>query len=272
MFRPASGRSTIRPLVSLLPSSLAGDKILVALATILLAYSNSHVLRTARGSVDFIFMLTRDDQTVEDSLEVLDAIRPLSLRHIGFKDIGVGPAVLQELNRRIKAQGAISYLEVVGTTPEACLRSVRVGREIGVDRLLGGTDADAALRIIEGSGVEYYPFPGFPHGHPTVLGGGPEEVAAHCKAFVAKGCAGVDLLAYRATDAEPLDLVRAARRALGGHTLIVAGSVDQPARIEALADAGADAFTIGSAVFNGTFSPRKGALVSQLRDVLAACG
>jgi hypothetical protein len=222
--------------------------------------------------MDFIFMLTRDDQTVEDALDVLDAIRPLGLRHIGFKDVGVPPEVLRELNRNIKAQGAISYLEVVGTTPEACLRSVRVGLEIGVDRLLGGTDADAALRILEGSGIDYYPFPGFPSGHPTVLGGGPEDVAAHCQAFVAKGCAGVDLLAYRASHAEPLDLVRAARRGLGGRTLIVAGSVDQPARIAALAAAGADAFTIGSAVFKGAFSPRKGALLSQLRDVLAACG
>ena len=159
-------------------------------------------------------MLTRDDQTVEDALEVLEAIRPLGLRHIGFKDIGVAPDVLRTLNHGIKAKGAISYLEVVGTTPEACLRSVRIGLEIGVDRLLGGTDVDAALEILEGSGIGYYPFPGFPHGHPTVLRGGPDEVAAHCEAFVAKGCAGVDLLAYRASDAEPLDLVRAARRAL----------------------------------------------------------
>ena len=217
-------------------------------------------------------MLTRDDQTVEDALEVLDAIRPLGLRHIGFKDTGVPPEGLQAVNRSIKAQGALSYLEVVATTPEACLRSVRVGLEIGVDRLLGGTEVDAALQILKGSGIDYYPFPGFPSGHPTVLGGGPEDVAAHCRAFVAKGCAGVDLLAYRAADAEPLDLVRAARRALGDRTLIVAGSVDQPGRIAALAEAGADAFTIGSALFNGAFSPRKGALLSQLRDVLAACG
>jgi hypothetical protein len=222
--------------------------------------------------MDFIFMLTRDDRTVEDALEVLAAIRPLGLRHIGFKDIGVAPGVLRTLNHDIKAQGAISYLEVVGATPEACLRSVRVGLEIGVDRLLGGTDIDAALEILEGSGIGYYPFPGFPRGHPTVLGGGPDDVAAHCEAFVAKGCAGVDLLAYRASDAKPLDLVRAARRALGDRTLIVAGSVDQPERIAALAEAGADAFTIGSAVFNGSFSPRKGALLSQLRDVVAACG
>jgi hypothetical protein len=149
---------------------------------------------------------------------------------------------------------------------------VRVGLEIGVDRMLGGTDVDAALRILEGSGIGYYPFPGFPHGHPTVLGGRADDVAAHCEAFVAKGCAGVDLLAYRASDAEPLDLVRTARRALRDRTLIVAGSVDHPARIAALAEAGADAFTIGSAVFNGSFSPRKGALLSQLRDVVAACG
>ena len=216
-------------------------------------------------------MLTRDDQTVEDALDVLDAIRPLGLRHIGFKDVGVPPDVLQELNQAIKAQGAISYLEVVSTTHEASLRSARIGLEIGVDRLLGGTDADAILAILNGSGIEYYPFPGFPRGHPTVLGGRPDDVEAHCRAFVAKGCAGVDLLAYRATDTEPLDLVRAARRALGDRTLIVAGSVDQPARIRALRDAGADAFTIGSAVFNGAFSPRKGALLSQLRDVLAAC-
>jgi len=97
--------------------------------------------------MDFIFMLTRDDQTVEDALEVLEAISPLGLRHIGFKDKGVPPEVLQAVNRSIKAQGAISYLEVVATTPEASLSSVRVGLEIGVDRLLGGTEADAALQI-----------------------------------------------------------------------------------------------------------------------------
>ena len=222
--------------------------------------------------MDFIFMLTRDDQTVEDALEVLDVIRPLGLRHIGFKDVGVRPEVLQTLNSGIQAQGATSYLEVVATSPEACLQSVRVGLEIGVDRLLGGTEADAALQILKGSGIDYYPFPGFPNGHPTALGGTPADIAAHCKAFVAKGCAGVDLLAYRATDAAPLDLVRAARRALGDRTLIVAGSVDQPGRIAALAEAGADSFTIGSAVFNGAFSPRKGLLLSRLRDVLAACG
>jgi hypothetical protein len=220
--------------------------------------------------VDFIFMLTRDDQTVEDCLAVLDGIRDVGLTHVGFKDVGVDSRTLGALTDGIKRAGAVSYLEVVSTTPEACLRSARVAVQIGVDRLLGGTDAGPILDVLAGSRVAYYPFPGRPEGHPTRLGGTSETVAADCRRFAALGCAGVDLLAYRATEADPLDLVRAARAATPGH-VIAAGSVNSPARIQALGKAGADAFTIGSAAFDGSFSPRKGLLRSQLLDILAAC-
>jgi hypothetical protein len=219
--------------------------------------------------VDFIFMLTRDDQTVEDCLGVLDAIRDVGLTHLGFKDVGVDARVLGRLTERIKAAGGTVHLEVVSTSAEACLRSARAAVEIGVDRLLGGTDAEPILDIVAGRGVAYYPFPGRPEGHPTRLGGSPADVAADCRRFAGLGCAGVDLLAYRATEAAPLDLVRAARAATPGY-LIVAGSVNTPARIKDLRAAGADAFTIGSAAFDGSFSPRKGLLASQLRDIAAA--
>jgi hypothetical protein len=221
--------------------------------------------------VDFIFMLTRDDQTVEDCLEVLGAIRGIGLGHVGFKDVGVEARVLGRLVEGIKQAGGVSYLEVVSTTPEACLRSARTAVDIGVDRLLGGTDVERILEVVGGRGVAYHPFPGRPEGHPTRLGGRPEDVAADCRRFAALGCAGADLLAYRATEADPLDLVRAARQAMPGY-LVVAGSVRSREQIGALRQAGADAFTIGSAAFDGSFSPRKGLLVSQLQDVLAACG
>lgn len=220
--------------------------------------------------MDFVFMLTRADQTVSDCLDVLDDIRGVGLRHIGFKDVGVPPAVLAELARQIRGLGATSYMEVVSTSPEAVLRSARVGREIGVDRLLGGTQVDEVLEILAGSGVQYLPFPGRPFDHPTKLGGSPAQVEADCRGFRARGCAGVDLLAYRATEADPLELVRAARRGLPGGVLLVAGSVARPDQVRALAAAGADAFTVGSAVFDGSFSPHVGSLRSQLRAVLEA--
>jgi len=221
--------------------------------------------------MDFVFMLTRSDQTVTDCLEVLDDIRALGLAHIGFKDVGVSPDVLAELVRQIKAAGSTSYMEVVSTSREACLRSARVARDIGIDLLLGGTQVEEILEILAGSAVRYLPFPGRPSEHPTKLAGSAAQVEDDCRRFRAMGCAGIDLLAYRATEADPLELVRAARRGSDG-ILLVAGSIRRPEQIRDLASAGADAFTIGSAVFDGSFAPRLGSLRSQLRAVLDACG
>jgi hypothetical protein len=220
--------------------------------------------------LDFIFMLTRHDRTVEDCLETLDLVQGLGIGHVGFKDVGVDRDTLHALNRRIRDSGAISYMEVVSASPEAALQSARVAVEIGVDRLMGGTQVPETLAILAGSAIEYLPFPGRPEGHPTRLGGSAADVAADCRRFRELGCFGADLLAFRAVEADPMELVHAARDALDGY-LMVAGSVDSPERIRSLAAAGVDGFTIGSAVFDGSFASRLGATTSQLREVLAAC-
>src|SRR4051812_32168296 len=119
--------------------------------------------------MEFIFMLTRDDRTVEDALDLLDLVRPAGLKHIGFKDIGASPQVLGRLADAIHDAGATSYMEVVSTSPDSCLASARLARELGVDRLLGGTQVDEILSLIDGEPIEYYPFPGRPTGHPTKL-------------------------------------------------------------------------------------------------------
>ncbi|MCU1387180.1 MAG: hypothetical protein JWL72_518 [Ilumatobacteraceae bacterium] len=214
-------------------------------------------------------MLTRSDETVVDCLETWSAIDAVGVSHAGFKDVGVDIDTLIELNRRMLASGATTYLEVVSTSAEACLQSARAAVAIGVDRLMGGTQVAEILGIVDGTGIEYLPFPGLPVGHPTLLGGGAELVEAQCREFAVQGCGGVDLLAYRATEADPIALVEAARRGTPGY-LVVAGSVSTVDQIDALRAAGADAFTIGTAVFDGSFSPRKGHIASQLRDVLDA--
>jgi sugar phosphate isomerase/epimerase len=221
--------------------------------------------------MDFIFMLTRNDRTIEDCLDVFAEIAPLGLRHIGFKDVGVPPETLKALLDAIHASGATSYMEVVSQTPEDCINSARIGAELGVQRLLGGTQVDEVMALLKGTGTTYYPFPGKPAGHPTKLGGSPAEVEAHCRAFMARGCAGADLLAYRATEADPVELIRAARRGTGNGHLIVAGSVASVERIRDVAAAGADAFTIGSAVFDGSYARNSGSIRSQLKRVLADC-
>lgn len=217
-----------------------------------------------------MFMLTRADRTITDALDVLDDIRDVGLTHLGFKDVGVEPEVLRAINQRIKQMGAVSYMEVVSTSVAACLASAKVARDIGVDRLLGGTIVDEVLGVLAGSAVAYLPFPGKPFDHPTKLGGSVEDVERDCQRFAARGCAGVDLLAYRATEADPIEMVKAARRGTPG-VLLVAGGVGRAEQIRALAAAGADSFTVGSAVFDGSFAPNVGSLRSQLGAVLDAC-
>lgn len=219
--------------------------------------------------MDFIMMLTRSDRTVEDAEELAEAIIALGVRHIGFKDVGVPFETMQRVVARIRAANAVSYLEVVSTSPQTVLGSLTAGKKLGVDRILGGTDLVAAKSVLHDLS-NYYPFPGRPVGHPTKLGGSPELVADHCREARRHGCGGVDLLAYRATEADPIALVRAARAALAGGKLIVAGSVNTAAQIRDLAKAGADAFTVGSAVLDGSFAPTKGTLAGQIRDILAA--
>lgn len=220
--------------------------------------------------MDFIFMLTRHDRTVDDAEDLVEAVCDLGVRHVGFKDVGVTPATMARVVGRIHARSARCYFEVVSTTPGAVAESVATGAALGVDCILGGTDLDAAQRTLGGL-ARYYPFPGRPVGHPTRLEGSAADVEADARTARARGCGGVDLLAFRATDADPLALVRAARRGIDGGRLIVAGSVHSAQQIQALAAAGADAFTIGSAVFDGTFSPTKGSLRGQILDILEAC-
>lgn len=223
--------------------------------------------------MDFIFMLTHHDKTVQNCLDVYDSLSGIGLKHVGFKDVGVDKATLKELTRRIKADGCIAYVEVVSQTPETIRQSITASAELGVDRVLGGQDIKLAMDTFKGGGPSYYPFPGKPIGHPTKLGGTAVEVEEDCRRAVTSGCPGVDLLAYRATEADPLDLIRAARRGVGDKGyLIVAGSIDSPARIKAVAAAGADAFTIGSAVFEEAFAQGVKGVREQCKAVLRATG
>lgn len=197
---------------------------------------------------EFIFMLTHNDETVANALDVYDVLRDTELRHVGFKDVGASPEALAELARRMHEDGRIVYLEVVSVSADDELRSIRVARDIGVDVVMGGTHVDEAIELLAGSGLRYFPFPGRIIGHPSVLDGTIDEIAASAADLSNHdGVHGLDLLAYRHTGpVEPI--IDAVVRASRG-PVVVAGSIVSEAQIRALTDLGAWGFTIGGAAF-----------------------
>ncbi len=206
--------------------------------------------------LEFIFMLTHNDRTVPNALDVYAGIRTTGVRYMGFKDIGLPKARLRDLAAAMRADGREVFLEVVSERAEDEIRSVEASLEIGVDWLLGGTHPDAALAVLDRIGPpgtpgrpRYCPFPGRVVGHPSILEGTVDEIAASARELTARtGVHGLDLLAYRWHGDVPA-LVRSVVDASAG-PVIAAGSVDSAERIAALSAAGAWAYTIGGAIFD----------------------
>lgn len=219
--------------------------------------------------IEFVFMLTHHDATIPEAAEVLEGLRGTGLRYVGFKDVGASPEALAEVAAAAHEQGMEVMLEVVSTSAEDERRSLEAAPRIGVDWVLGGTDAELGTSILGGTDLRYCPFPGRVEGHPSVLHGTIAEIAAHAAELTAReGVHGVDLLAYRHADVDPIALTRAVAAATAG-PLIAAGSVASVEQIHALEDAGAWGFTIGGAIFEGRL-PGGPEVSGQVRAVLEA--
>ena len=216
---------------------------------------------------EFIFMLTRDDQTVNDARQIYESVLDTGVTHVGCKDVGLPRAELAALMQDIRAAGHTSYLEVVSETEEATLQSARVAAEVGPDYLIGGTLIEPVQEIIAGTGIRFFPYIGQIIGHPCLLRGSIEEITQDAVRVHERGVDGINLLAYR-HDGDVDQLVEAVTGATP-LPVIAAGSVDSAARIQALGERGVWAFTVGTAALDGVLVP--GAPLSdQLRFILDA--
>jgi hypothetical protein len=219
---------------------------------------------------EFIFMLTRDDVTVADAAAICEALEDPRLRSVGFKDVGLPVSELRNVVDILHGQGRTVYLEVVSESREDELRSVTAGVELGVDYLLGGVNASDALAVLGAgqAGIKYFPFAGEIMGHPSVLLGPAPSIVRSARQLAAMdGVAGLDLLAYRFVG----DCERLLAEVVGAVDVpvIAAGTIDSLDRIRAVTRAGAWAFTVGTAAFEGRFVT--GApLPDQLRAILDA--
>ena len=217
--------------------------------------------------MEFIFMLTRNDETLADARKVYTSVAATGVRHFGCKDVGLPRRELEALLSEIESNGHTSYLEVVSESNEATLASARAAAEIRPDYLIGGTLIEPVQEIIAGTGIKFFPYVGRVVGHPCLLRGSIQEIADDARRVEALGLDGVNLLAYRYDgDVEALVDEVVSNASL---PVIAAGSVDSVERIRALARNGVWAFTIGTAALDGVLLPEE-SLQAQLELALEA--
>ena len=222
-------------------------------------------MKPQHAKPELIVMLTHQDKTVPDALELFARTKEYPITHWGFKDVGLPPEEMKTVAAAMKDEGKTTFLEVVSLSEEEGLRGARLAVEIGFDILMGTVFFPSIAEYLKDKPVRYYPFPGHVHSHPSILDGEIKEIVAHACELESYGVHGLDLLTYRYNGEATylLKQVVAATKI----PIVSAGSIATFARINEVWDSGAWGFTIGSAFFDKKFVPDG----SFEENVLAVC-
>ena len=212
-----------------------------------------------------ITMLTYNDETVKDALEVFNRCADLPCEFWGFKDVGLPVDQMKQLVDRMKESGKTTFLEIVSLTEHECLAGAKVAVDCKFDYLMGTVFYNAVFEFLKDKPIKFLPFCGKVSGHPSIVEGSIEEAIEDGKKMEKIGVDGFDLLAYRYVgDGEQL-----AREFIQAIELpvVIAGSIGSFARLDTIKELDPWAFTIGSAFFAQKFVP-EGSFDKQMEAVL----
>lgn len=202
---------------------------------------------------EFILMLTYNDTTVKDALQIFSEMKDAPVTHWGFKDVGLPPDEMKQLVKLMKDAGKTTYLEVVSLSEEEGLNGAKLAVQAGFDILMGTVFFDSINDYLQQNPIKYYPFPGHVHSHPSILDGSIADIVHNAQMMESKGVDGMDLLTYRFTGDAPAllrEVVKATKV-----PIVSAGSIESLKRMAEVWETGAWGFTIGSALFDKKFVP-----------------
>lgn len=199
-----------------------------------------------------IIMLTHNDRTVQNALEVFESCKDLPIDFWGFKDVGLEKAEMRKLINAMKKAGKTTFLEVVSYSEAECMVGAKTAVEFGFDILMGTVYHKSVFDYLSTQYIKFMPFCGQVYGSPSVLEGTFDEIIADAEDLLDKGVDGIDLLAFRHNDGAGLaeEYCKRVKK-----PVVIAGSINSPARIEFINRINPWAFTMGSALFEEKFVP-----------------
>lgn len=206
---------------------------------------------------ELIVMLTYNDQTVENAIELFEELKDCPVKQWGFKDIGLPQKDMKRLVSMMNSAGKTTNLEIVSLSEKEGLAGAKIAVECGFDILMGTVFYDSINDFLKDTPVKYFPFIGNVHGHPSILDGTIEEMVEQTKMLEEKGVDGIDLLTYRYTG-DAIALLKNVVKATKDIPVISAGSINSYEKSNQVKDSGAWGFTIGTAFFDKKFVPKGG--------------
>lgn len=202
-----------------------------------------------------IIMLTKNDSTVPNALEVFETCKDLPIKFWGFKDIGLEKPKMKQLVNKMKEAGKTTFLEVVSYSEEECMAGAKTAVEFGYDYLMGTVFYKSVFDYLKAQKIKFLPFCGKVYGHPSILEGTIEEIISDANGLLDKGVDGIDLLSFRHKRGAELaeEYCKQIQK-----PVVIAGSINSEERLEFIDRITPWAFTMGTALFDKNFAPGEG--------------
>ena len=213
-----------------------------------------------------IIMLTYNDKTVSNALEIFDQCKELPVECWGFKNVGLPVEKIKKLVGNMKEAKKNTFLEVVTYNEKSCLDAAKLALECQFDYFTGSIYFESVHNLLKDKNIKYFPFCGKVSGSPSILEGSIQEIIDDAKLMEEKGVDGFDLLAYRyVEDAEKLaqQFIKAIKI-----PIVLAGSINGFNRLDKIKQFNFWGFTIGSAFFDKKFV-KGGSFKEQIIGVLS---
>ncbi|MBU4228317.1 hypothetical protein KJ987_08705 [bacterium] len=213
-----------------------------------------------------IIMLTYNDKTVSNALEIFGQCKELPVECWGFKNVGLPVEKMKKLISNMKKAKKTTFLEVVTYNEKSCFEAAKLALECQFDYFTGSVYFESVHNLLKNKPIKYFPFCGKVSGSPSILEGSIQEIIDDAKLMEEKGVDGFDLLAYRyVEDAEKLaqQFIKAIKI-----PVVLAGSINSLDRLDKIKEYNPWGFTIGSAFFDKIFV-KGGSFKEQISRVLS---
>ena len=212
-----------------------------------------------------IVMLTNNDKTVQDAIEVFDSNKELPVQFWGFKNVGLPIKQMKQLVKNMKDAEKSTFLEVVTYTEDECMKAAKLAVECNFDYLMGTIFYDSVFNFLKDKPIKYSPFCGKVSGSPSILEGTINEIINEAKNIQRKGVDAFDILAYRYIGG-PEELAEKFIQAID-IPVIIAGSINSYERLDKIKELNPWGFTMGTALFKKNFD-KDGTFKDNLKKVL----
>lgn len=196
-----------------------------------------------------IAMLTHNDVTTRDALELFLGAKDAPCSYWGFKDVGISEEEMRRLAGAMRENGKTVFMESLAYSEKDTMSSLETAAKCGVEYVLGGTYYKSAAQFASDRGIRILPFIGLRNA--GKLYGDMDELVACARERANHDVFGINISAYR-YDGDCDTLIRRVVAAVD-KPVSIAGSVNSYERLAAVKGTGCWAFTIGGAFYENRF-------------------